>query len=268
MNTGTMVAAMTGAGIVGGVVGAMLGQGDARPETGRAAPSVTVGSGEPDEALAKEIASLRARLDEMQASVAAATAEATRIQGEVERERATAAEARKRIEAIETANATAAANAHGALAGRSFRLAGADGAGGEVLRFTGAGSEQMKKVQELRALPEDERWAKARDALGLSGGQEDELKAAIKERNEALRAAITVENRGADGGAPASGEAISVRAPDIEKLREARKKYDDRVSSALTPDQSKKWRDEGYEAALGGGSRSVIASAVVVEGDR
>ena len=56
--------------------------------------------------------------------------------------------------------------------------------------------------------------------------------------------------------------------PDVEKLREARKKYDDRVSAALTPDQSKKWREEGYESALGGGSRAVFASAITVEGDR
>ena len=81
-----------------------------------------------------------------------------------------------------------------------------------------------------------------------------------------MRAAITVENRGTDGVSPASGEAISVRMPDVEKLREARKKYDDRVSAALTPDQSKKWREEGYESALGGGSRAVFASAIAFQG--
>ena len=262
MQTGALVAALTGAGIVGGIVGALVAQGTDRSvaATGpRAEVEPAPDLSGMDESVARELSALRARLDEMQASVATASAEAARLQAEVVKEREASAERAKRIEALETAGAAAAAQ--GPALARSLRSLD-----GDAIRLEGAIGDRMKKSAELRALPEEERWTKARDALGLSGGQEEELKAAIKERAEAMRAAVVVENRGENAG-PGAAEGISVRVPDIEKIRDARTKYDERVHATLTPEQSKKWRDDGYEAALGVRG-TMFASAVVVEGDR
>jgi len=269
MQTGALVAALTGAGIVGGIAGALVAQGGPRDSTGsrwEPVPGDAGPSRDPapdlrgmDESVARELTALRARLDELQASVATASAETTRLQAELVKEREASAARAKRIETLESAGAAAAAQ--GPAFGRAIRSLD-----GDTIRLEGALSDRMKKSAELRALPEEERWSKAREALGLSGGQEEELKAAIKERAEAMRAAVVVENR-ADNANPGAGEALTVRMPDMEKIRDARTKYEERVNATLTPEQSKKWRDEGYESALGvrGG---MLASAVVVEGER
>ena len=260
MQTGALVAALTGAGIVGGIAGALVAQGTAA-DPARGPVAVTESAPDlrgMDESVARELTALRARLDEMQASVATASAETTRLQAELVKERDASAERAKRIEALETAGAAAAS--HAPALGRALRSLDGD------IRLEGALGDRMKKSAELRALPEEERWTKAREALGLSGGQEEELKAAIKERAEAMRAAVVVENK-ADNASPAAGEGLTVRMPDIEKIRDARTKYEERVNATLTPEQSKKWRDDGYEAALGVRG-AMVASAVVVEGDR
>ncbi|NUN52043.1 MAG: hypothetical protein HUU06_04530, partial [Planctomycetaceae bacterium] len=127
--------------------------------------------------------------------------------------------------------------------------------------------ERLRKSGELRRLPEEERWAKAREALGLTGYQEEELKAAIRERSEAMREATKVvasESTAEDGS---SSRAVTIAMPDIGKMEEARKRYDDRVSQALNAEQRKSWREEGYEGALGGGggaSMSFVTTDVEV----
>ena len=126
----------------------------------------------------------------------------------------------------------------------------------------GAFAERFRRAQELRALSVDERWQKARDALGLTAVQEEDLKAAIKERDEAMRDAMKITTQdGKDGGA---GQ-VTVALPDFEKVRDARKKYDDRVGQTLNAEQSKKWKEDGYEGALGGGGGPMIATAIRVE---
>ncbi len=72
------------------------------------------------------------------------------------------------------------------------------------------------------------------------------------------------EVTGADGNATM---AMSVSAPDPEKMKETRRKYDDRVNASLTPDQAKKWRDEGYESAAGGGGAMVFTSVETTIGE-
>jgi hypothetical protein len=267
MNTGTTVVAITAAGLLGGFAGALLVHeldGPRLPPAGEpAAPSP-----ERDPSLEKEVASLRARLDEMQASVqrggdeaAKLREETVQVRKELEQERKTGAESRDRLAAVE------AGGARGTL-GRLLSGTGEVPVGeGQMLFRASSGDaafgERMKKMAELRQKPEEERWAAARDALGLSGAQEEELKAALKERNEAMRAAIKMETKDAPGsdGSPQ----ISVAIPDASKMVDARKKYDDRVNSALSADQSKKWRDDGYEGALGGGMRTMTFATVMAD---
>jgi len=260
MRTGVLVAALTASGVVGGIAGALIaaGAGGAPPPASPAADPSPRGSTS-DADLAREVAALRARLDEMQASVATASEEASRLRGDLDTERKASAEARTRLETLETSKAALPPGV--LLPADRLRLHGADGEAGAV-RFADVSGmpERLRKVAELRLKTEEERWAAARDALSLTAGQEEELKAAIKERGEAMRDAIKVEpaQPGSDGGA------VTVRMPDMEKIRESRKRYDERVGNALSKDQAKRWRDEGYEGALGGGGLT-MTSAVMVE---
>jgi hypothetical protein len=257
MRTGVLVAALTASGVVGGLVAALLARGPSSPEAPGAAAETPRETGSAED-LAREVDSLRARLDEMQSSVAASADRAERLRADLEAERKAAAETRTRLEGMEAARSAAPPVA---LGDRLGLLAGGEG---NAVRFAlpAGHADRMAKVAELRQKNEDERWAAARDALSLTAGQEEELKAAIKERGEALRDALRVETKEAAG----EGE-VTVRVPDVEKMREARRRYDDRVNAALSQDQAKRWRDEGYEGALGGGGLQVT-SAVLVEGGR
>jgi hypothetical protein len=266
MKAAALAAATGAAGVLGGVVGALLagGGGPAAP----AAPAPAPAAADPAaEALAKEVASLRARLEEMQASVVHASAETTRLKEEVAAERKEAAAREK---------AAAAGGLHHRLRGLRpvpgkdvstpqlleegdasvFVMAGADGTGLP---------ERFRKAMELRRKTEEERWAAAREALGLNATQEEELKAALKERNEASQGAMkitTTENVAPDGTKSTS---MNLALPDPAKVEEARKRYDDRVAATLTQDQAKKWKDDGYEQAMGGGMGIARAAIMDVE---
>ena len=261
MNNGTTVVAITAAGLLGGFAGALLVHELDGPRV--APPAEAAAAAVRDESLENEVASLRARLDEMQVSVGARAEEASKlreetaqVRKELEQEKKSGAESRDRLAAVEAGGARHAGgrilNANGAvpLGEGQFALGLASG--------DPARAEAMRKYFEMRQKPEEERWAAARDALGLSSSQEEELKAAIKERNEAMRTAIKMETKDAPGsdGSPQ----VSVAIPDATKMIEARKKYDDRVNASLSADQAKKWRDDGYEGSLGGGTRTMAVA--------
>jgi hypothetical protein len=265
MRTLTLVASLTLSGLVGGAAGALLVRGldrsagpagDAGPAGGADAPAGR------DPATAKEIESLRARLDEMQASVSSSADETARLRGDLDAERKASGEARTRLETLETS---------GAARGLPFLQApaapGEFASGSRVFMAGGDPSfqERWRRIQELRGKPEEERWTAAREALGLTLGQEEELKAALKEREQAMRDAMKLETAEVKGGDGAAEGAVTIRMPDLEKVREARRKYDDRVASALNVEQAKKWKEDGYEQALGSGGMGFGGAAIRVE---
>jgi hypothetical protein len=273
MNTGTVVVAMLVSGAVGGAAGATLAFSLKAPA--EAAPGSTSRREAPatEDRLAREVASLRARVEEMQAGVSASTEEAGRLRSDLEKERAAAAATREKIAVLESGAAANPAAASAGPGGFVELPAGGDAAlktrAVTALRGDMAGlGERMKKVMDLRQKTEEERWAAAREALGLSIGQEEELKAALKERDQALKDGMRMETReikGADGNATST---FSIGVPDPEKTREARKRLEERVNATLSPDQAKRWRDEGYEQALGaaGGGMAISVSTLRSDG--
>ena len=202
MRTGTLVAALTMSGVLGGVAGALLVQGTA------------------------------------------------------------GAAVRERLAGLETAGTRPAL-------GRLFAAGGEPGSADAPVQFAtrigdvSALTDRLKRTMDLRQKPEEERWAAAREALGLTLSQEEELKTAIKERDQSMRDAMKVESREVKDADGNGTQAVTISMPDPEKMREARRKYDDRVGSALNQEQAKKWRDDGYEGALGGGMGMGILSTAV-----
>ena len=259
MKTGTMVFALTAAGILGGVAGALLvgGANGPAPVSPPAAPAAERTPGPQHEARSKEIQDLRNRIEALEAGLANAGTETARLKEDLATERKSSGEAKERLAALERAPA---AGAEGRtyqgprpqvdLGGASFAIGGREG---------GALADRFRRAAELRALPADERWQKARDALGLTLAQEEDLKAAIRERDESVRDSMKITTQdGKDGG---SGQ-VTVAMPDMEKIRDARKKYEDRVGQTLNAEQAKKWKDEGYEGAMGGGAGTLITTAI------
>jgi hypothetical protein len=129
------------------------------------------------------------------------------------------------------------------------------GENGEIAGITGA-LEGLQRSFELRALPEGERWDKAREELGLNDVQVDEIKAALEERDAAIDESMVVERDEDDGSSR-----ISVRRMDFAKTREANEAYKKRVDNVLNDDQKKSWKDKGYENAFG---RGAMGTATVI----
>jgi chromosome segregation ATPase len=185
----------------------------------------------------RALAALLARVDALDANLAAARAEAASLKegaGEV------------------TARAAA-------LSGRMEEMARREALGGEFTTWEGVGVDgqravtevdnearqaRMRSVQALRRKSEAERWTAARDALGLTPQQEEQLQAALRARSEGLRDALTEVAPG-DGG-------LALRAADPVKARAARATYDEALSAVLTAEQKRRWQEEGYEDALRG----------------
>jgi hypothetical protein len=259
MRTGTLVAVLTASGIAGGIVGGLLVQGGSSPAAPHpGSPASSPAEPDPrDAALEKEVASLRARLDEMQASVGNAATESGRLRTELEKQKKAGSEARARLAGLEAGGMPTGPLPVSFEGGRAFAVGQLRGT---VVGMDGQGlPERVKRAFELRQKPEEDRWAATREALGLSGGQEEDLKAAIKERDQAVKDTVKVTGdlTGADGTGNTS---ITISTSDTDKVREARKAYDDKVSSTLTADQAKKWREDGYEDAFRGGGPLVITS--------
>jgi hypothetical protein len=253
MRTGMLVFGMTASGILGGVVGALLagasGTGAKEPGTVATATSSVEPSAASPSSRDRDGGEIRDRLAALEGNLAASAAETTRLREALEAERKASASLREKVEA-----GGSGAGQFGGPGRLPFGGSPLEGEAGAALQSLSlALPERLRKSGELRRLPEEERWAKARSALGLTGYQEEELKAAIRERNEAMKEATKIvasESTSEDGSASHS---VTIAMPDVGKMGEARKKYDDRVSQALNADQKKGWREEGYEGALGGG---------------
>jgi len=114
----------------------------------------------------------------------------------------------------------------------------------------------LTKSFELRRLPEEERWAKARDEVGLTRVQEDEIRAALAERDQAIEESMNVERDEDDGNTR-----ISIRSMDFAKTSAANEAYRKRVDNTLNDNQKKSWRESGYDNAFG---RGAMGSATVI----
>jgi hypothetical protein len=143
----------------------------------------------------------------------------------------------------------------GGLAGLGGAIATSDGT---MLELSGA-LKGLAESFELRKLPEEERWEKARTDLGLTQNQIDELQAASDERDEALESAMKIERSETSEG----GGHLTVKTLDSAKAKEAQDAYRRRVDNNLNDEQRKGWREKGYDRAFGksgmGGGNAVIA---------
>ena len=124
--------------------------------------------------------------------------------------------------------------------------------------------EQLASLQngfKLRALPEADRWQKAKDELGLTWNQVEDLKKAVTDRDTAMKDAMTKETKtGPNGGT------ITIQRPDAGKMAHAEAAYHDRVNATLSEQQKKDWGAKGYDHAFGsgpvGGGSLVIATSI------
>lgn len=118
----------------------------------------------------------------------------------------------------------------------------------------------------LRGMPEDKRWEKAREELGLNDGQIDALKQAVAARDAAMKDSMRIEqeSNGTDGSR------ITIRGMDPEKAQVANKAYEDKVNETLDESQRKGWNEKGYSHAFGrgpmGGSAIMIATDMRIDG--
>jgi DNA-binding FrmR family transcriptional regulator len=117
---------------------------------------------------------------------------------------------------------------------------------------------------KLRALPEADRWQKAKDELGLTWNQVEDLKKAFSDRDAAMKDAMTKETK-----AGPNGGTITIQRPDPAKLAHADAAYHDRVNATLDERQKKDWGSKGYDHAFGsapfGGGNMVMTIGVGAE---
>ena len=143
------------------------------------------------------------------------------------------------------------------------------GEGAKLKLMDGAVMELSSALQgltaglELRKLPEEERWEKAREDLGLTQNQIDEIRAATDARDEALEASMTVTHS-EDGG----GGRYTIKNLDPSKAKEANDAYRRRVENSLNEDQRTAWREKGYDRAFGkrgmGGFGAASGSVITI----
>lgn len=171
----------------------------------------------------------------------------------------------------------------GELAAGAFEAFGVGGEGGpqvavelgkaldgafQTIEVSGAGGlEAFRSGLALRKLPEEERWQKAKDELGLTWNQVEDLKKAFADRDEAMKGATTVEKKtGPNGGS------ITIQRPDPAKSAHAEADYHDRVNATLNEEQKKNWSAKGYDRAFGqspfGGMGGGMVMAIDVKTDK
>ena len=267
MRTGMLVFAFTASGIVGGVVGALLaGSGAAGPEAGAVGPApgrgpAAAASPSPTRALDD----LRNRIGALEGNLTVNSEETARLRTALAEETKGSAALREKIASLEAGGGLQAPPGmirFGGPRGEGFQTSGEAAA---LAPMAFALPERFRKAAELRGLPEEERWGKARDALGLTSYQEEELKAAVKERAEAMKGAMSVSTAESSDAGGNGSTAVTIAMPDLEKVREARRKYDERVGKTLNAEQAKTWREEGYEQAMGGGGGVSFVSAATID---
>jgi hypothetical protein len=120
---------------------------------------------------------------------------------------------------------------------------------GTQLGDVGGQLEALRNGLDLRKLPDEKRWEKAKEDLGLTWNQVEDLKRAVADRDAAMKAANVVEKKeGPNGGR------LTISRPDAGKMAHAQADYHDRVGAALGDEQKKKdWQTKGYDHAFGSG---------------
>ena len=115
--------------------------------------------------------------------------------------------------------------------------------------------KKYKLAAKLRALPEDERWEKAREEMYLTDGQVTELQSAIAERDHLLKAA----RKQTEIELP-DGNKFTTTTVDPTQMKTAQKAFSDRVDGVLNSDQKTAWSDKGYDQAFGNrrGARTMM----------
>jgi hypothetical protein len=274
-----LVLALVGAGLVGGGAGvaANLAVGQ-KTDTAAAAPTAEV---------VDRLKAIEAQLAQAKASAE----ESRRTMLEVQ-DRVTKAElaASRQAAAPETAAGPAGTKTvrigrHAARAGDSGAQAGVvldDAAvadlGGQIALNLGdelgkldgdmgefAGQiDSLRNGLKLRALPEADRWQKAKDDLGLTWNQVEDLKKAVADRDAAMKDAMTKETK-----AGPNGGTITIQRPDAGKAAHAEAAYHDRVNATLSEQQKKDWGAKGYDHAFGsapfGGGNMVMTIGLTDE---
>jgi len=279
MNGKELALTLLGAGLVGGAAGL-------------AASSWNAPSDAPSAALAADAAARLERVEDALARTNAAFDDLKKSNALVQ-ERLTSTEIKAARDAAE-AGVAAAPGARPARPGRRIRLgdAAAGGTGDDAGPQTATGPDVMdglpgsaaidlgvvldgdampaefgsfRKAMELRKLPEDQRWRKAKDDLGLTWNQVEDLKKAVAARDAAMKDAMVTEK-----SETGNGGAFSFSRPDPGKSAHAQADYHDAVAKSLDENQKKSWKDKGYESAFGGspfGGVGSVMMAIDVRGD-
>ncbi len=231
------------------------------------------------EAMEKRLAEARAALDEARAAIKAvevrAEEAATAATAAREAADATASRFESGAHDLEFEDETEARPADAAkktsLLPQRLRFHMEPGKAGEqeaALVALGDISGRLKGLGEglrLRMKPEAERWAQAKEDLGLSDGQVADLQAAIADRDRAMADAMVTEKRSVGQ----DGEEITIKRLDAERAATIQRDHKDRINRGLTAEQQKGWQDKGYDHAFGsshggglGGGHAVSIMAV------
>ena len=140
---------------------------------------------------------------------------------------------------------------------------------GKALDGIGADFAGFQSGLELRKLPEADRWQKAKDDLGLTWNQVEDLKKAVAARDEAMKNAMTTDKVNRTDG---SGGTFTIQRSDAGKAAHAEADYHDRVNATLDEQQKKNWSSKGYDHAFGaspfGGLSATMAISIDTSSDK
>ncbi|MCG3134519.1 MAG: hypothetical protein HMLKMBBP_01833 [Planctomycetes bacterium] len=145
-----------------------------------------------------------------------------------------------------------------------FQVAEATKAFDEVNAAVGAELQGLRNGMRMRMLPEEERWAKAKEELNLTDAQVDLIKRAVADRDAAMKDAFQVTREGETG----TGGRISIRSLDSEKASAAQESFRSTVDQTLDDGQKKTWKEKGYDHAFGrspGGTRGAVMIATDIQ---
>jgi len=138
---------------------------------------------------------------------------------------------------------------------------------GEQLGAVSGDFAGLQSGLELRKLPEADRWQKAKDDLGLTWNQVEDLKKAVADRDTAMKDAVTTEKK-----TNASGGAVTIKRSDAGKAAHAEADYHDRVNATLDESQRKNWSSKGYDHAFGsspfGGTGATMVMSIDMSSDK
>ena len=272
-----LVLAFVGAGIVGGGAGIAANVALAPKAEAPAAPSAE---------LLDRIESLETQLAQAKNSAEESRRTLLEVQDRVTKAEIKASQAAADLAAdtgaapgkpIRVARRVTKTDAGGAAAEGGIEIAGGElgdlgeaiavNLGDELAKLDVDGSDlggQLASLQngfKLRALPEADRWQKAKDELGLTWNQVEDLKKAVSDRDAAMKDAMTKETK-----AGPNGGTITIQRPDPAKLAHADAAYHDRVNATLSEQQKKDWGSKGYDHAFGsapfGGGTMTMAISV------